>query len=106
MRVGIGSLDNRGAFYTALKSIPSGKVATYGQLAAMAGLAGAARLAGKILCDLPTDTDLPWHRVVNAQGKISMPLNSPGYLEQVRRLHAEGVILVNGRIPLKKYQWI
>ena len=96
---------NKIAIYTALRSVPVGKVVTYGQLAKMAGLLGAARLAGTVLCQLPEDTDLPWHRVVNAQGKISMAENSPGYSEQIRRLQTEGVLLANGRIPLKIYQW-
>jgi methylated-DNA-protein-cysteine methyltransferase related protein len=96
---------NKIAIYTALRSVPVGKVVTYGQLAKMAGLPGAARLAGTVLCQLPENTDLPWHRVVNAQGKISMNENSPGYSEQIRRLQAEGVLLANGRIPLKIYQW-
>jgi len=97
--------NNKIAIYTALRSVPAGKVVTYGQLATMAGLPGAARLAGTVLCQLPENTDLPWHRVVNAQGKISMAENSPGYLEQTRRLQTEGVSLVRGRIPLKIYQW-
>lgn len=78
---------------------------TYGQLAKMAGLPGAARLAGTILCQLPENTELPWHRVVNAQGKISMPENSSGYIEQVKRLKAEGVSVNNGKIRLKEFQW-
>ena len=78
---------------------------TYGQLAKIAGLPGAARLAGTILCQLPENTELPWHRVVNAQGKISMPENSSGYIEQVKRLKAEGVSVNNGKIRLKEFQW-
>lgn len=96
---------NKIAIYTALRSVPTGKVVTYGQLAKMAGLPGAARLAGTILCLLPENTDLPWHRVVNAQGKISMAENSLGYLEQIRRLQAEGVVFAKGRVSLKTYQW-
>jgi methylated-DNA-protein-cysteine methyltransferase related protein len=97
--------DNKIAIYTALRSVPAGKVVTYGQLAKMAGLPGAARLAGTVLCQLPEGTDLPWHRVINAQGKISMIEGSSGYLEQIRRLQAEGVELVKGRVPLRIYQW-
>lgn len=97
--------DNKIAIYTALKSVPAGKVVTYGQLAKMAGLPGAARLAGTLLCQLPENTDLPWHRVINAQGKISMPENSPGYREQIYRLQQEGICITNGRIKLKEYQW-
>lgn len=97
-------INSRIAIYTALKSVPAGKVVTYGQLADMAGLPRAARLVGTVLCQLPEGTDLPWHRVVNAQGKISMPEDSAGYREQVRRLKAEGIELKQGKIHLKDYR--
>lgn len=97
------SASNREAFYLTLMSIPPGKVITYGQLAALAGLPGAARLAGTVLCGLPEQTELPWHRVINAQGKISLPENSSGYQEQKKRLEAEGVIFTNNKINLRIY---
>ena len=97
------SASNREAFYLALMSVPAGKVITYGQLAALAGLPGAARLAGTVLCVLPEQTELPWHRVINAQGRISLPENSSGYQEQKKRLEAEGVILTNNKINLRIY---
>lgn len=93
------------AIYLALASIPAGRVVTYGQLAAMAGLPRAARLAGRALRDLPEATELPWHRVINAQGKMSLPENSTAYHEQVRRLEAEGVVITRGKIKLKDYCW-
>lgn len=95
--------SNREAIYLALMTIPAGKVITYGQLAALAGLPGAARLAGTLLCGLPENTELPWHRVINAQGKISMPEDSPGYKEQKYRLEAEGVEFNNQKINLRIY---
>lgn len=94
---------NREALFLALGSIPAGKVITYGQLAALAGLPGAARLAGTTLCQLPENTDLPWHRVINAQGKISLPVDSPGFNEQKRRLMAEGIEFKNQKISLRIY---
>ncbi len=97
--------NNKIAIYTALKSVPAGKLVTYGQLADMAGLPRAARLVGTVMCQLPEGTDLPWHRVVNAQGKISMPEGSAGYREQVRRLTAEGVEVKQGKIRLKDYRF-
>lgn len=97
------SIDNKVAIYTALKSVPAGKLVTYGQLATMAGLPRAARLVGTVLCHLPEGSDLPWHRVVNAQGRISMPEDSIGYREQVRRLKTEGVEVKQGKIRLKDY---
>ena len=92
------------AIYIALASIPVGRVVTYGQLAAMAGLPRAARLAGRALRDLPRGTELPWHRVINAQGKISLSENSPSYQEQLRRLEKEGIKITKGRINLGSYQ--
>lgn len=94
---------NREAIYLALMSIPAGKVITYGQLAALAGLPGAARLAGTVLCGLPETTELPWHRVINAQGKISLPTDSAAYKKQRQRLEAEGVQMVNEKISLRIY---
>ncbi len=95
--------QNKSAIYLALKSVPFGKVIAYGQLAAMAGLPGAARLAGKVLCGLPENTELPWHRVINSQGKISLPENSAGFAEQKRRLEAEGIEFKNNKINLRIY---
>lgn len=94
---------NREAIYLALMSIPAGKVITYGQLAALAGIPGAARLAGTVLCGLPENTGLPWHRVINAQGRISLPTDSAAYKTQWQRLQAEGVEIKNGKISLRIY---
>jgi len=160
--------------------IPVGKVATYSQIAWLAGLPGRARLVGRVLCslpqlvaalpDAPVDSDsakpsirgrsqastasgarnptahssseaaavpgetmadsirpgpssrgrsqastasgarkpvlaCPWHRVINAQGKLSLPINSEAYLEQRRRLREEGVLFRGERIDLRRYQW-
>ncbi|HSC69296.1 MAG TPA: MGMT family protein [Cellvibrio sp.] len=94
---------NREAIYLALMTVPAGKVITYGQLASLAGLPGAARLAGSTLSSLPAKTQLPWHRVINAQGKISLPVDSIAYKKQVQRLQAEGVEVKNGKISLRIY---
>ncbi len=94
---------NREAIYLALMTVPRGKVITYGQLAALAGLPGAARLAGAVLSGLPENTELPWHRVINAQGKISLPADSAAYKKQRQRLHTEGVQMVNEKISLRIY---
>ncbi len=88
------------AIYLALAQIPCGYVITYGQLAALAGLSNGARLAGKVLCGLPKETELPWHRVVNAQGRISLPSSSSAYAEQKKRLVNEGVQFNNEKINL------
>ena len=95
----------RESIWQVVHMIPSGKVATYGQVAALAGLPKAARFAGSSLKGLPKATSIPWHRVINAQGRISLPPSSASYQEQHQRLTQEGVLIRNGRIALKNYQW-
>jgi methylated-DNA-protein-cysteine methyltransferase-like protein len=84
--------------------IPEGRVASYGQIAALAGMPRHARLVGRTLRELPKGSKLPWHRVVNASLKISQRPGSGGHLTQKRRLVAEGVEFVGERIP-KAYRW-
>lgn len=84
--------------------IPKGRVASYGQIAALAGMPRHARLVGRTLRELPAGTRLPWHRVVNASLKISQREGSGGHREQKRRLLAEGVEFVGERIA-KAYRW-
>jgi len=91
--------------YTALAAVPSGTVVTYGQLAELAGLPRAARTVGRILSNLPKETQLPWHRVVNAAGKISLAEDSPSFKVQKARLQEEGLVLNNNRVNLKKFNW-
>ena len=85
--------------------IPRGQVSTYGDVARMAGLARGARRVGRVLSQLPSETRLPWHRVINATGRISLPADSPGHREQRERLAAEGVVFVRGRVSLPSYRW-
>lgn len=84
-----------------VNQIPHGQVATYGQIARLAGLPNHARLVGRILSRLPADTRIPWHRVVNAQGKITNPAGA----RQQLRLESEGIGLVNGRVSLRHFGW-
>lgn len=91
------------AIYAVLAQIPSGKVIAYGQLAKLAGLPNGARFVGRLMCELPEGSQLPWHRVINAQGKISLPLDSPSYGEQKRRLVSEGIEFTNEKINLRIY---
>jgi methylated-DNA-protein-cysteine methyltransferase-like protein len=87
-------------------AIPEGKVATYGDIAYRAGMARAARRVGRALRALPANTTIPWHRVVNAQGRISLPEGSPSHLAQRERLEAEGVEFgIRGTIDLRGYGW-
>jgi len=82
-------------------------VATYGQVAALAGLPGRARLAGYALSALAGRSPLPWHRVVNARGRVSpRSCGSDADMEQRLRLEHEGVTFdASGRIPLKLFLW-
>lgn len=86
-------------------AIPQGKVATYGQVAELAGLKGMARYVGFALASLAPGSDVPWHRVVNAQGRISFAEFSAAAREQTERLRAEGVEVNQGRIALRQYRW-
>lgn len=87
--------------------IPFGKVATYGQIAQLAGLPKHARLVGTVLKNLDEGSHLPWYRVINSQGKVStINLNEQGENRQLKLLKNEGVLLENHKIKLKDYQWI
>ena len=86
--------------------IPRGKVATYGDVARKAGLPGAARRVGRALRGLPVDTSIPWHRVINAQGRISLPSGSAGQYTQRERLESEGIVFrANHSLDLSRYRW-
>lgn len=89
-----------------VSAIPSGRVATYGQIAQKAGIARAARRVGHALRGLPADTRIPWHRVVNSQGRISLPADSESHAIQRDRLEKEGIqFSINGTINLRCYRW-
>ena len=90
--------------YAAVQQIPYGQVATYGQVAAMAGNGGAARAVGNALHRNPDPAVIPCHRVVNAQGRLAPHFAFGGDAEQQRRLEAEGVEVIDRRVDLKKYQ--
>ncbi|MEW6270241.1 MAG: MGMT family protein [Thermodesulfobacteriota bacterium] len=91
--------------YAAVRRIPRGKVATYGQIARIAGLAGHARQVGYALHALTDGSDVPWHRVVNARGEVS-PRAVPGWEELQRDLlEQEDVELPRGRVDLARYGW-
>ncbi|MEM6553852.1 MAG: MGMT family protein [Planctomycetota bacterium] len=100
-------------FYAVVRRIPRGRVATYGQIAALAGLPNHARHVGNALSELPEAIavdpslkDLPWHRVVNASGGISPRFDLNDQRRQRERLEAEGVVVSDSdRVSLKRYQW-
>lgn len=95
--------QRRARVFAVVDSIPRGRVATYGQVARLAGLARRARFVGRTLSELDARTPLPWHRVVNAAGRISP---RAGAALQRRRLAREGVRLsASGRIDLARHLW-
>ena len=92
------------AIWRCVKRIPRGKVATYGQIARIAGIDGHARFVGYALHGLKTNSEIPWHRVINAQGKISLP--GLAAKRQRRLLEMENIMFSSsGKIDLRKYQW-
>jgi methylated-DNA-protein-cysteine methyltransferase related protein len=95
------------AIYSVVLRIPEGRVATYGQVARLAGMPGQARLVGYALSALRDQMPVPWHRVVNAQGRISCR-SGDGTPDPVQRLRleSEGVCFDPlGRIPLERFLW-
>ncbi|XIG26333.1 MGMT family protein [Lysobacter enzymogenes] len=83
--------------YAAIRAIPRGEVAGYGEVARRAGLPGRARLVARLLGE-NEDAKLPWHRVLRSDGRIAFPNGSKGWREQSQRLRAEGVKVENGRV--------
>lgn len=89
-----------------IKKIPSGKVASYGQIAALSGKPQGSRGVGWILHSCTRSHQLPWQRVLGSTGKISFPSYSKEFKEQRRLLGREGVIVSeNGKVDLEKYGW-
>jgi methylated-DNA-protein-cysteine methyltransferase-like protein len=86
------------AIWDVVCSIPRGQVSTYGAVARAAGFPGRARQAGYALRVAPAALNLPWHRVVSADGRIAFPPSSREHWEQTRRLRAEGVEVSEGRV--------
>ena len=93
--------------WQAVQRIPPGQLATYGQIAELIGASGCARQVGWALRRLPLPSEVPWHRVVNAQGRISMTLSREGsdWLQR-QLLISEGIpVDGEGRLPLAQYRW-
>ena len=93
--------------YAMVRRIPYGQLATYGQVAELIGAFGCARQVGWALRRLPLPSEVPWHRVVNAQGRIAMGLSREGSDWMQRQLLlAEGIaVAVDGRLPLARHRW-
>ncbi|UJF19875.1 MGMT family protein [Vibrio sp. SS-MA-C1-2] len=90
--------------YATLNAIPFGKVTTYGTVSRLAGYPKHARHVGKLLANLPSNSSLPWYRVINSQGKIS--LTGVDFERQKTALIVEGItVSLEGKIKLKQYLW-
>jgi methylated-DNA-protein-cysteine methyltransferase-like protein len=89
-----------------IRKIPRGKVATYRQIAALAGKPQAARAVVWILHSCSKTQQLPWQRVLNAKGEIAFPRGSASWKKQKQLLHKEKIFLsAEGRVDMAKYQW-
>ena len=91
--------------WSTIEDIPEGSVASYGQIAEVAGIPRGARQVGYALRHSPAGRDLPWHRVITASGRIAFPPGTAQFNEQSKRLIMEGVAVRNGKIDMKKFRW-
>lgn len=91
--------------YAVIEQIPRGRVATYGQIAELAGIAGQPRRIGYALSALTSGSPVPWHRVLNAKGEISVR-EGAGYAVQRRMLEQEGIVFdKRERVSLERFGW-
>lgn len=94
------------AIWRVIAAIPAGRVASYGQVAALAGLPRGARQVARALGRAPAELGLPWHRVVAVNGRIAIPASSAGHRTQIERLRAEGIVVnAAARINMRTYRW-
>ncbi len=100
------STENRNErIWATIRDIPEGFVASYGQIAEIAGIPRGARQVGYALRHLPQGSKVPWYRVIQASGNIAFAPGSDAFKEQSKRLKREGVAIRSGRIDMKKYRW-
>ena len=93
------------AIRSVVASIPRGRVSSYGEIAARAGLPKRARLVGRVLGDAGPAAKLPWHRVLRSDGRIAFPPGSRAFREQRARLIDEGVVVKKGKVDLDRHGW-
>lgn len=93
------------SIWRVVAAIPHGRVATYGEVARLAGLPRGARQVGRALGKAPATLQLPWYRVIGAGGRIAIPKGTAGYRTQVRMLRAEGINVEKGRVRMPEFQW-
>jgi methylated-DNA-protein-cysteine methyltransferase-like protein len=91
--------------YETVRDIPSGNVASYGQVAEIAGIPRGARQVGWALRQLSRGEDVPWHRVITASGRIAFEAGSARFEKQQALLAQENVTVTAGRVDMRKYRW-
>lgn len=91
--------------YHTINLIPAGKVASYGQIADLAGLPGRARLVGHYLKQSDDAAALPWYRVLKSNGRIAFPPGSDKAIEQSACLMSEGVVVKQNHVAMRTFQW-
>ena len=91
--------------YETIRDIPRGKVASYGQVAEIAGIPRGARLVGWALRQLPRGHDVPWHRVITASGRIAFDSGTQPFRKQRSLLMQDDVVVIAGRVDMQKYRW-
>jgi methylated-DNA-protein-cysteine methyltransferase-like protein len=101
----VGTPEAYRRVWSTVQAIPAGRVASYGQIADLAGLPRRARLVGRALKGLPEGGDVPWHRVLLSSGRLAFARGTPGYREQRERLLAEGVLFAGERVDLARFGW-
>jgi len=99
------SCPDHAAIRRTIAAIPCGRVASYGEIAARAGLPRRARLVGRVLGEAGPAARLPWQRVLRSDGRIAFPPGSKGFREQRARLLEEGVVVHKGRVNLQRFGW-
>ncbi|GAA0855185.1 MGMT family protein [Aliiglaciecola litoralis] len=97
--------DHYHRIWKTVQSVPSGKVASYGQIADLAGLPGRARLVGKALGYVPDNMQVPWYRILRSDGKIAFPAGSEDAVRQIGLLQQEDIVVLNHRVKLAQFQW-
>jgi methylated-DNA-protein-cysteine methyltransferase related protein len=97
--------DSASRILAVVRSIPRGRVSSYGQIAARAGLHGRARLVAWALKQETADAPVPWHRVLRSSGHIAFPEGSASFAEQLRLLKREKVKVLKGRVSQAQFAW-
>jgi methylated-DNA-protein-cysteine methyltransferase-like protein len=100
-----GQLNNYQRIWRTVRAIPEGRVASYGQVADLAGLPGRARLVGRALGEVPDELTVPWYRVLRSDGRIAFPAGSSQAERQKQRLQEEEVVVLNNRVRLSEFGW-